>query len=215
MTATNPSPRSAVSAQQSSPGKATLPALVDDALNQAGQHELALIEYIVGEDLSPIEQARRLSVLLDDLSPLLDSSLPSTPKTESRCGQSATPATPPNQARASAQIEFDAPLPRGDANPVVTEAERPIEAPTPVRDTDEPPDVALLGVPTATSGNGVYDRFGGATGDVRRCRRKQARPSRPYAVAHPQPSCTSRRRRQREHTGTQRQQNLVTHCPTP
>ena len=48
-------------------GEATMPALVDDALDRAGSLELALIENIVREDLSPIEQARTFSVLLDDL----------------------------------------------------------------------------------------------------------------------------------------------------
>ena len=48
-------------------GETTIPALVDDALDQAGSLELALIENIVREDLSPIEQARTFSVLLDDL----------------------------------------------------------------------------------------------------------------------------------------------------
>jgi ParB family transcriptional regulator, chromosome partitioning protein len=48
-------------------GEATIPALVDNALDQAGSLELALIENIVREDLSPIEQARTFSVLLDDL----------------------------------------------------------------------------------------------------------------------------------------------------
>jgi ParB family transcriptional regulator, chromosome partitioning protein len=48
-------------------GEATIPALVDHALDQAGSRELALNENIVREDLSPIEQARTFSVLLDDL----------------------------------------------------------------------------------------------------------------------------------------------------
>lgn len=48
-------------------GEVTIPALVDDALDQVGSLELGLIENIVREDLSPIEQARRFSVLLDDL----------------------------------------------------------------------------------------------------------------------------------------------------
>jgi len=48
-------------------GEASIPALVDNALDQAGSLELALIENIVREDLSPIEQARTFSVLLDDL----------------------------------------------------------------------------------------------------------------------------------------------------
>ncbi|MFZ1992614.1 MAG: ParB/RepB/Spo0J family partition protein [Solirubrobacteraceae bacterium] len=48
-------------------GEATIPALVDNALDQAASLELALIENIVREDLSPIEQARTFTVLLDDL----------------------------------------------------------------------------------------------------------------------------------------------------
>lgn len=48
-------------------GEVVIPALVDDALDQAGSLELALIENIVREDLSAIEQARTFSVLLDDL----------------------------------------------------------------------------------------------------------------------------------------------------
>ena len=48
-------------------GEAAIPALVDDALDQAGSLELALVENIVREDLSPIEQARTFSVLLEDL----------------------------------------------------------------------------------------------------------------------------------------------------
>ena len=48
-------------------GEKAIPALVDDALDHAGSLELALIENIVREDLSPIEQARTFSVLLDDL----------------------------------------------------------------------------------------------------------------------------------------------------
>lgn len=48
-------------------GETLIPALVDDALDEAGSLELALIENIVREDLSPIELARTFSVLLDDL----------------------------------------------------------------------------------------------------------------------------------------------------
>ncbi len=48
-------------------GEESIPALVDDALDEAGSLELALIENIVREELSPIEQARTFSVLLDDL----------------------------------------------------------------------------------------------------------------------------------------------------
>jgi ParB family transcriptional regulator, chromosome partitioning protein len=48
-------------------GEATIPALVDNALDEAGSLELALIENVVREDLTAIEQARTLAVLLDDL----------------------------------------------------------------------------------------------------------------------------------------------------
>ena len=48
-------------------GEATIPALVDDALDDAGSLELALIENVVRADLSAIEQARTLATLLDDL----------------------------------------------------------------------------------------------------------------------------------------------------
>lgn len=48
-------------------GETSIPALVDDGLDEAGSLELALIENIVREDLSAIEQARTFSVLLDDL----------------------------------------------------------------------------------------------------------------------------------------------------
>ncbi len=48
-------------------GEKAVPALVDDALDEAGSLELALIENVVREDLTAIEQARTLSVLLEDL----------------------------------------------------------------------------------------------------------------------------------------------------
>jgi ParB family chromosome partitioning protein len=48
-------------------GESTIPALIDDALDDAGSLELALIENIVRENLTPIEQARTLATLLDDL----------------------------------------------------------------------------------------------------------------------------------------------------
>ena len=64
---TSSSPGSGAGARLGSPSETTIPALVDDALDQAGSLELALIENIVREDLSPIEQARTFSVLLDDL----------------------------------------------------------------------------------------------------------------------------------------------------
>jgi ParB family chromosome partitioning protein len=48
-------------------GEATIQALVDVAVDEAGSLELALIENIVREDLTPIEQARTLATLLDDL----------------------------------------------------------------------------------------------------------------------------------------------------
>jgi ParB family transcriptional regulator, chromosome partitioning protein len=48
-------------------GESTIPALVDDDLDDAGSLELALIENIAREDLTAIEQARTLAVLLDEL----------------------------------------------------------------------------------------------------------------------------------------------------
>lgn len=48
-------------------GLSAIPALVDDALDQAGSLELALIENLVRQDLSPIEEARTFAVLLEDL----------------------------------------------------------------------------------------------------------------------------------------------------
>jgi ParB family transcriptional regulator, chromosome partitioning protein len=39
-------------------GEATIPALIDDAVDDAGSLELALIENVVRENLTPIEQAR-------------------------------------------------------------------------------------------------------------------------------------------------------------
>lgn len=48
-------------------GETAIPALVDDRVDEAGSLELALIENLVREDLSAIEQARALATLLDDL----------------------------------------------------------------------------------------------------------------------------------------------------
>jgi ParB family chromosome partitioning protein len=48
-------------------GLSAIPALVDDAVDEAGSLELALIENLVREDLSPIEEARTFAVLLEDL----------------------------------------------------------------------------------------------------------------------------------------------------
>jgi ParB family chromosome partitioning protein len=48
-------------------GQSTIPALVDDALDDAEALELALIENLVRQDLSPIEEARTFAVLLEDL----------------------------------------------------------------------------------------------------------------------------------------------------
>jgi ParB family chromosome partitioning protein len=45
----------------------TVPALIDDRVDGAGSLELALIENVVREDLTPIEQARTIAVLLKDL----------------------------------------------------------------------------------------------------------------------------------------------------
>lgn len=47
--------------------ESTIPALVDVTVDQAGSLELALIENLVREDLSAIEQARALATLLEDL----------------------------------------------------------------------------------------------------------------------------------------------------
>ena len=48
-------------------GESSIPALVDAMIDQAGSLELALIENLVREDLSAIEQARALATLLEDL----------------------------------------------------------------------------------------------------------------------------------------------------
>jgi ParB family transcriptional regulator, chromosome partitioning protein len=45
----------------------TIPALIAAALDEADSLELALIENVVREDLTPIEEARTIAVLLDDL----------------------------------------------------------------------------------------------------------------------------------------------------
>ncbi len=48
-------------------GQATIPALIDASVDGAGSLELALIENVVREDLTPIEEARTIAILLDDL----------------------------------------------------------------------------------------------------------------------------------------------------
>jgi ParB family chromosome partitioning protein len=48
-------------------GESTIAALIDEIVDQAGSLELALIENLVREDLSAIEQARALATLLEDL----------------------------------------------------------------------------------------------------------------------------------------------------
>ena len=48
-------------------GCSTIPALIDDGLDGSGSLEVALIENVAREDLSPIEQARTIAVLLEDL----------------------------------------------------------------------------------------------------------------------------------------------------
>ena len=48
-------------------GKATIPALIDDTLDAGRSLELALIENVVREDLTVIEEARTIAVLLEDL----------------------------------------------------------------------------------------------------------------------------------------------------
>ena len=48
-------------------GHSTIPALIDASLDGADSLEVALIENVVREDLTPIEEARTIAVLLDDL----------------------------------------------------------------------------------------------------------------------------------------------------
>jgi ParB family transcriptional regulator, chromosome partitioning protein len=48
-------------------GDSTIPALIDDKVDEAGSLELALIENVVREDLTPIEEARTIVLLLDSL----------------------------------------------------------------------------------------------------------------------------------------------------
>jgi ParB family transcriptional regulator, chromosome partitioning protein len=48
-------------------GQPTIPALIDGSLDGADALELALIENVVREDLTPIEEARTIAVLLRDL----------------------------------------------------------------------------------------------------------------------------------------------------
>jgi len=48
-------------------GLATVPALVDEQLDGVASLEVALIENMAREDLSPIEEARTIATLLDDL----------------------------------------------------------------------------------------------------------------------------------------------------
>jgi ParB family transcriptional regulator, chromosome partitioning protein len=48
-------------------GHSTIPALVDASIGGADALEVALIENVVREDLTPIEEARTIAVLLDDL----------------------------------------------------------------------------------------------------------------------------------------------------
>jgi ParB family transcriptional regulator, chromosome partitioning protein len=48
-------------------GHASIPTLIDTNVEGAGSVELALIENVVREDLTPIEEARTIAVLIDDL----------------------------------------------------------------------------------------------------------------------------------------------------
>ena len=48
-------------------GLSTIPALIDASIGGAESLEVALIENVVREDLTPIEEARTIAVLLDDL----------------------------------------------------------------------------------------------------------------------------------------------------
>ena len=47
-------------------GDLMIPALIDDKVDEAGSLELALIENVVREDLTPIEEARTIALLLED-----------------------------------------------------------------------------------------------------------------------------------------------------
>ena len=47
-------------------GDLTIPALIDDKVDEAGSLELALIENVVREDLTPIEEARTIVLLLNE-----------------------------------------------------------------------------------------------------------------------------------------------------
>jgi ParB family transcriptional regulator, chromosome partitioning protein len=48
-------------------GEPTIPALIDEKLDGAGSLELALIENVVREDLTVIEEARTIALLLEDI----------------------------------------------------------------------------------------------------------------------------------------------------
>jgi ParB family transcriptional regulator, chromosome partitioning protein len=48
-------------------GQSAIPVLINDVVDGAGSLEAALIENVAREDLSPIEEARTISLLLDDL----------------------------------------------------------------------------------------------------------------------------------------------------
>ena len=58
--------RAAVASRQLA-GRATIPALDRPHVDDAGSLELALIENVVREDLTPIEEARTIALLIDDL----------------------------------------------------------------------------------------------------------------------------------------------------
>jgi len=45
----------------------TIPTLIDDTIDGPGSLSLALIENVAREDLTPIEEARTIAMLLDDL----------------------------------------------------------------------------------------------------------------------------------------------------
>jgi ParB family transcriptional regulator, chromosome partitioning protein len=48
-------------------GHSTIPAVIDETVDGAGSLELALIENVVRQDLTPIEEAKTIALLLDDL----------------------------------------------------------------------------------------------------------------------------------------------------
>ena len=77
-------------------GRASIPALIDTNVEGAGSLELALIENVVREDLTPIEEARTIAILLDDLN-LTTTGACETPRTKPRRPRSHGPPARPTR----------------------------------------------------------------------------------------------------------------------